>query len=85
MQTYQSLTSSGIPREKQWKVCDDSVVRMFTQIVSQQFFNGDTQLTKQFLACFETAHKDIKYNRNVVISGGTVVAAYQAWLDRKNT
>jgi len=83
MQTYQSLTSSGIPREKQWKVCDDSVVEMFTQIVSQQFFNGDTQLTKQFLACFETAHKDIKYNRNVVISGGTVVAAYQAWLDRK--
>ena len=40
-----------------------------------QFFNGDEARTNEFLACFT------KYG-GAAISGGTVLAAYQGWLDQ---
>ncbi len=66
---------NGFALDKQWQVCDVEVVYTFKQIVCDYFFDGSEEITNKFFKCFEG--KD-DYNRNVVISGGTVLAAYVA-------
>jgi len=59
----------GIPKRKQWNVCEQGVVQKFLDILQTHFFANQEQ-TNEFLSLFN--------HHKMVISGGTVLAAYQA-------
>ena len=68
----------GFPVYKQWTVCDEGVTKTFKDILTYSFFDNDETLTQQFLSTFANS-------KDIIIAGGAVTAAYQAYKNGLDT